>query len=199
MKSINVFSDTREKSSCFSFQTDLLSINVSKLINIFWMLHFLFYISTYRKAAGSNTSSLEAHVGFFRLLRGHSSITSSKRWVGGVRKWQFLMIYSTVNHQRSGWVGLKKSKTWWRNTWMPPIIWNLHWNFTDVSMLSKEVTSSLSRKYFNKFENFQCPIFWTNIIPSLDVFLHLWHSLNAKSAVHWKLGHCIFASRNMYL
>ena len=33
MKSINVFSDTREKSSCFSFQTDLLSINVSKLIN----------------------------------------------------------------------------------------------------------------------------------------------------------------------
>ena len=38
-------------------------------------------------------------------------ITSSKRWVGGVRKLQFLMIYSTVNHQRVGWVGLKKSKT----------------------------------------------------------------------------------------
>ena len=52
--------------------------------------------------------------------RGHSSITSSKRWVGGVRKWQFLMIYSTVNHQRVVWVGLKKPKTWWRNTWMPP-------------------------------------------------------------------------------
>ena len=34
-------------------------------------------------------------------VRGHSSITSSKRWVGGVRKWQFLMIYSTVNHQKS--------------------------------------------------------------------------------------------------
>ena len=31
--------------------------------------------------------------------------------VGGVRKWQFLMIYSTVNHQRGGLVGLKKSKT----------------------------------------------------------------------------------------
>ena len=44
-------------------------------------------------------------------LRDHSSITSSKRWVGGVRKWQFLMIYSTLNHQRGGWVGLKKSKT----------------------------------------------------------------------------------------
>ena len=25
-------------------------------------------------------------------------------WVGGVRKWQFLMFYSTVNHQRGGWV-----------------------------------------------------------------------------------------------
>ena len=44
-------------------------------------------------------------------LRDHSNITLSKRWVGGVRKWQFLKIYSTVNHQRSGWVGLKKQKT----------------------------------------------------------------------------------------
>ena len=26
---------------------------------------------------------------------------------------------STVNHQRVEWVGLKKSKTWWRNTWIP--------------------------------------------------------------------------------
>ena len=43
-------------------------------------------------------------------IRDHSNSTSSKRWVGGVRKWQFLMIYSTVNHQRVGWV-LKKSKT----------------------------------------------------------------------------------------
>ena len=34
------------------------------------------------------------------------------REVGGwARKWQFLIIYSTVNHQRGGWVGLKKSKT----------------------------------------------------------------------------------------
>ena len=40
--------------------------------------------------------------------------------VGGVRKWQFMMIYSTVNHQRGWWVGLKKWKTWWRNTWMVP-------------------------------------------------------------------------------
>ena len=55
-----------------------------------------------------------------KSVRDHSSITSSKRLVGGVRKWQFLMIYSTLNHQRDGWVGLKKSKTWWRNTWMVP-------------------------------------------------------------------------------
>ena len=45
------------------------------------------------------------------VLRDHSNITTAKRWVGGVRKWQFLMIYNTVNHQRRGWVGLKKSKT----------------------------------------------------------------------------------------
>ena len=40
--------------------------------------------------------------------------------VGGVRKWLFLMIYNTLKYQRVGWVGLKKSKTWWRNTWMVP-------------------------------------------------------------------------------
>ena len=45
------------------------------------------------------------HVGSFFVLYlwDHSSITSSKRWVSKVRKWQFLMIYSTVNHQRGGW------------------------------------------------------------------------------------------------
>ena len=63
-----------------------------------------------------------SHFGFCEAgrIRDHSSITPAKKWVGGVRKWQFLMIYSTVNHQRGGRVGLKKSKTWWRNTWMPP-------------------------------------------------------------------------------
>ena len=40
----------------------------------------------------------------------HSSIKSSKRWVGGVRKWQFLMIYSTENHHRVGWVAYKSQK-----------------------------------------------------------------------------------------
>ena len=50
------------------------------------------------------------------LSRDHSSITSAKRWLGGVRKWQFLMIYSTIYADVSGWVGLKKPKTCWRNT-----------------------------------------------------------------------------------
>ena len=31
------------------------------------------------------------------FVRDHSSITSSNRWVGGVRNWHFLIIYSTVN------------------------------------------------------------------------------------------------------
>ena len=35
--------------------------------------------------------------------RDHSSITSAKRWVGGVRKWQFLLIYSTVYADVGGW------------------------------------------------------------------------------------------------
>ena len=30
--------------------------------------------------------------------------------MGGVRKWQFLVIYSTVNHHRSEWVGQKSQK-----------------------------------------------------------------------------------------
>ena len=32
----------------------------------------------------------------YNLHRDHSSITSAKRWVGGVRKWQFLLIYITI-------------------------------------------------------------------------------------------------------
>ena len=44
-------------------------------------------------------------------LRDHSNITLSKRWVGGVRKWQFLMIYSTIYADVSRWMGgPKKAK-----------------------------------------------------------------------------------------
>jgi hypothetical protein len=41
-------------------------------------------------------------------IRDHSSITSAKRWVGGVRKWQFLLIYSTIYADVGGWVGRPK-------------------------------------------------------------------------------------------
>ena len=54
------------------------------------------------------------------LLRDHSSNTSAKRWVGGFRKWHFLLIYTTIYADVSGWVGLKKPKTCWSNTWMVP-------------------------------------------------------------------------------
>ena len=47
----------------------------------------------------------------YTLTRDHSSITSAKRWVGGVRKWHFLLIYSTIYADVGGWVGLKKPKT----------------------------------------------------------------------------------------
>ena len=50
----------------------------------------------------------------------HSSITSAKRWLGWVRKWHFLLIYSTIHSDVLRWVGLKKTKTSWRNTWMVP-------------------------------------------------------------------------------
>jgi hypothetical protein len=40
-------------------------------------------------------------------IRDHSSITSSNRWVGGVRKWQFLMIYSTLQSLTGKYRGLQ--------------------------------------------------------------------------------------------
>ena len=76
-----------------------------------------------------------------------------KRWVGGVRKWQFLMIYSTVNHQGGRWVGLKKSKTWWRNTWMPPYqILTLYMGYLEieVALLQKFCRNSFSNVIWPK-------------------------------------------------
>ena len=48
--------------------------------------------------------------GCYCYLRDHSCITSAKGWVSGVRKWQFLLIYSTVYADVGGWVGLKSQK-----------------------------------------------------------------------------------------
>ena len=48
--------------------------------------------------------------GHYILPRDHSSITSAKSWVGGVIKWEFLLIYSTIYANIGGWVSLKKPK-----------------------------------------------------------------------------------------
>ena len=64
--------------------------------------------------------SRELETLFCSCIRDHSSITSAKRWVGVVRKWQSLLIYNTIYADVGRWVGLKKPKTCWRNTWMVP-------------------------------------------------------------------------------
>ena len=54
---------------------------------------------------------LADHCGLDKVwLWDHSSTTSAKMWVGGVRKWQFLLFYSTIYADVGGWVGLKKQK-----------------------------------------------------------------------------------------
>ena len=95
------------------------------------------------------------------LLRDHSSIMSSKRWVGGVRKWQFLMIYSTVPHQRGGWVGLKKSKTWWRI---------LEWSLLLCSKKFQivEVTAGQPKSDLNSCDFLRAPTPWLTLILVLE-------------------------------
>ena len=101
-----------------------------------------------------------------RHVRDHSSITSSKRWVGGVRKWQFLMIYSTANHQRGEWVDLKKSKTWWRNTWMPPYVSALY-SFSKIFIKCFKYSILLS--WPNRTSEHDTPLTYT------ICFFLLWH------------------------
>ena len=38
----------------------------------------------------------------------------------GLRLNTSVWYFKVVSHQRGGWVGQKKSKTWWRSTWMVP-------------------------------------------------------------------------------
>ena len=45
------------------------------------------------------------------LCKGPFKYYVSKEVVGGVIKWQFLLIYSTIYADVGGWVGLKKPKT----------------------------------------------------------------------------------------
>ena len=78
-----------------------------------WFTSFFSY-TICEGGTGGGGQGFGGHRGFdsINLDREHSSITSSKRWVGGVRKCQFLMIYSTVEcRSTKRWVGLKKPKT----------------------------------------------------------------------------------------
>jgi hypothetical protein len=57
---------------------------------------------------------MPGNVSFFTLsfemwLKDYSRITSAKKWVGGVRKWHFFLIYSTIYADVGEWLGLKKS------------------------------------------------------------------------------------------
>ena len=40
---------------------------------------------------------------YWYSIRDHSSITSAKKWVCGARKWNFLLIYSTIYADVGGW------------------------------------------------------------------------------------------------
>ena len=89
----------------------LMSKHPRKQVRYDFFVHFGAKYCPYSISSISGIPSRNCSYCLNIRVRDHSSITSSKRWVGGVRKWQLLMIYSTVNHQRVGWVGLKKSKT----------------------------------------------------------------------------------------
>ena len=61
-----------------------------------------------KKREGVSRKSMLGHVNKGKVLykmstRDHSSIASAKRWVGGVRKWHFLLINSTI-YADVGWL-----------------------------------------------------------------------------------------------
>ena len=91
-------------------------------------------------------------------IKEHSRITSAKSWVGGVRKWQFLLIYSTIYADVGGWEGLKKPKTCWSTTWMVP--YSIHnemkhflkyFSHISRSKFSQDFSSILCQELFNIF------------------------------------------------
>ena len=109
----------RGKNLCMRLHMSVLKCFVLKTLPCKSRQNFMELIQQSGTEAWGN-----GHYGCFfnhhKFFRDHSSITSAKRWVGGVRKWQFLLIYLTIYADVSGWVGLKKPKTCWRNTWMIP-------------------------------------------------------------------------------
>ena len=56
----------------------------------------------------------------FSSIKGPFKYYVIKEVGGWGQKMAILDDLQYCNHQRVGWVGLKKSKTWWPNTWMVP-------------------------------------------------------------------------------
>ena len=75
----------------------LLQVSTTGLLSKYWK----------KKHIYDNSQST---ANFSKTYRDHSSIKSAKKWVGGVRKWQFLQIYSTIYADVGEWVGLKCQK-----------------------------------------------------------------------------------------
>ena len=101
------------------------------------------------------------------------------------------MIYSTANHQEGGSVGLKKSKTWWRNTWMVPYLTHKKRNncmsgylIYTILNLMKIVLASLNLKLLKKL--------LTTKLLSRELLnqtnLEQYKQLSLKRNVHFKLG-----------
>ena len=83
---------------------------------VMWVLSARFQLKNWSAPAWLSSAQNLHSSGSLEL----ENSSSNSSLVSGVRKRHFLMIYSTLNHQRVGWLGLKKSRTWWRNTWMVP-------------------------------------------------------------------------------
>ena len=90
--------------------------------------------------------------------KNQPSITSAKKWAGGDRKWQFLLIYSTIYADVGGWVGLKKPKSCWRNTYLFDPLGDR--GLLNVLNVTKLVLNELEwNPYILGFSNFRRPVF----------------------------------------
>ena len=76
---------------------------------------------------------------------------SAKRWVGGVTKWQFLLIFTAIYAEVSWWAQ-KKPKTCWHNIWMVNMDRVIHNKF--CIFLSNKKWAHF-RRYVEAFKNLE--------------------------------------------
>ena len=88
--------------------------------------------------------------------KGPFKYYESKEVGGWVRKWQFLLIYSTIHADVGGWVGLKTPKTSWRNTWMA----------------HKASLLFVPACFWSRLFNYSCPQQDWKLNGKVDVFIH---------------------------